>query len=73
MLYLFSAASSSGHTIRSIEVLLRAGPILGLAILLMIVWVISFLVYHIAGFFIHLLIIVALILFVVQLFAGKKR
>ena len=53
--------------------LLRAGPILGLAILLMIVWVISFLVYHIAGFFIHLLIIVALILFVVQLFAGKKR
>jgi uncharacterized protein DUF5670 len=54
------------------EVLVRAGPLLGLAFLLMIVWVISFVVYHVAGFFIHLLIIVALILFVVQLFSGRK-
>jgi hypothetical protein len=50
----------------------RVGPLLGLAILLMIVWVVSFLVYHIAGLLIHLVLILAVILLLLQLFTGRK-
>jgi hypothetical protein len=50
----------------------RAGPFLGLAILLMIVWVVSFLVYHIAGLLIHVLLLVAVIFLVIQLLSGRK-
>lgn len=51
---------------------MRAGPFLGLAILLMIVWVVSFLVYHIAGLLIHVLLLVAVIFLVIQLLSGRK-
>jgi len=54
------------------EVPVRVGPLLGLAILLMIVWVVSFLVYHIAGLLIHLVLILAVIFLLLQLFTGRK-
>jgi len=46
--------------------------LLGLAILLMIVWAVSFLVYHIAGLLIHVLLVLALIFFLLQLLGGRK-
>lgn len=41
---------------------------LTIAILLLFAWVGSFIVYHVAGFLIHLLLIFALIALVIQLF-----
>ena len=43
-----------------------------IAILLLFAWVGSFVVYHVAGFLIHLLLIFALIALVIQLFTGKR-
>lgn len=54
------------------EVTVRAGAFLGLAILLMIVWVVSFLVYHIAGLLIHLILVLAVIFLILQLVSGRK-
>lgn len=45
---------------------------LGIAVLLLFAWVGSFIVYHVAGFLIHLLLIFALIALVIQLFTGKR-
>jgi hypothetical protein len=55
------------------EVLVRAGAFLGLAILLMVVWVVSFFVYHIAGLLIHVLLVLALIFLILQLIGGRKH
>jgi hypothetical protein len=46
---------------------------LGLAILLMIVWVVSFLLFHIAGLLIHLLLVLAVIFLIIQLVSGRKN
>jgi hypothetical protein len=51
---------------------MRFGPFLGLAILLAIVWVAAFLVFHTAGFLIHLLLVFAVISLVLHLFTGAK-
>jgi len=51
----------------------RAGAFLGLAILLMVVWVVSFFVYHIAGLLIHVLLVLALIFLILQLIGGRKH
>jgi hypothetical protein len=40
---------------------------LGLAILLAMAWVFAFLFFHVVGFFIHILLILAVILFIVHL------
>ena len=40
---------------------MRFGPFLGLAVLLAILWASSFLVFHVVGFFIHILLILAVI------------
>jgi hypothetical protein len=45
---------------------------LTIAILLLFAWIGSFIVYHVAGFLIHLLLIFALIALVIQLFTGKR-
>ena len=45
---------------------------LAIAVLLLFAWVGSFVVYHVAGFLIHLLLIFALIALVIQLFTGKR-
>jgi Family of unknown function (DUF5670) len=43
-----------------------------LAILLLFAWIGSFVVYHVAGFLIHLLLVVAVISFVISLFTGRR-
>ncbi len=51
---------------------MRFGPFLGIALLLLIVWVCSFVLFHVASGLIHLLLLFAVILFVVHLFTGAK-
>ena len=51
---------------------MRFGPFLGVALVLFVLWVGGFLMFHIAGFFIHLLLIFAVIALVVHLFSGSK-
>ena len=51
---------------------MRFGPFLGIALLLFVLWIGGFLMFHIAGFFIHLLLIFAVIALVVHLFSGSK-
>lgn len=43
-----------------------------LGILLLFAWIGSFVVYHVAGFLIHLLLIVAIISLIVSLFTGRR-
>jgi Family of unknown function (DUF5670) len=50
----------------------RFGPFLGIALLLFVLWLGGFLMFHIAGFFIHLLLIFAVIALVIHLFSGSK-
>jgi Family of unknown function (DUF5670) len=50
----------------------RFGPFLGIALILFVLWIGGFLMFHIAGFFIHLLLIFAVIALVVHLFSGSK-
>jgi uncharacterized protein DUF5670 len=45
---------------------------LGLAILLLIIWIGSFILYHVAGFLIHLLLIFAVISLILHLFMPKR-
>jgi Family of unknown function (DUF5670) len=45
---------------------------LTIAVLLLFAWIGSFVVYHVAGFLIHLLLIFALIALVIQLFTGRR-
>jgi len=42
------------------------------AILLLAAWVLGFLVFHIAGWLIHILILVAVVLFLVRVIQGKN-
>ncbi|MGF7229965.1 lmo0937 family membrane protein [Arachidicoccus sp.] len=43
-----------------------------IGILLIIGWVFSFLLYHVTGFLIHLLLIVGVIIIIANLFGSKK-
>lgn len=43
-----------------------------IGIILIIGWVFGFVVYHVAGFLIHLLLIVGAIIIIANLFSGKK-
>ena len=52
---------------------MRFGPFLGLAILLVVLWAGGFVVFHIAGFLIHLLLIFAVISVIIHLFSGGAR
>ena len=51
---------------------MRFGPFLGLAILLLILWVGGFVFFHAAGFLIHVLLIFAVISLVAHFFTGAK-
>ncbi len=51
---------------------MRFGPFLGIALILFVLWIGGFLMFHIASFFIHLLLIFAVIALVVHLFSGSK-
>jgi len=50
----------------------RFGPFLGIALLLFVLWIGGFLMFHIAGFLIHLLLICAVIALVIHLARGSK-
>jgi hypothetical protein len=45
---------------------------LTIAVLLLFAWIGSFIVYHVAGFLIHLLLIFAVIALVIQVFTGRR-
>ena len=45
---------------------------LGIAVLLIFAWIGSFVMYHVAGFLIHLLLIFALISLLIHLFSGGR-
>jgi hypothetical protein len=45
---------------------------LAVAIILAILWIIFFFAVHVTGFFIHILIILAVISLIVHLFTGRK-
>ena len=51
---------------------MRFGPFLVIAILLLIIWLGGFLMFHIASALIHILLVLALLSFVVHLFTGSK-
>jgi hypothetical protein len=51
---------------------MRFGPFLIIALLLLLLWVGSFVVFHVTGGLIHLLLLFAVIAFVVHLFTGSR-
>jgi len=59
--------------LKRLEAVMRFGFFLALAIVLMFAWVGAFLVFHIAGALIHLLLLIALISLVIHLFKGGPR
>lgn len=58
-------------THKTVEGHVRAASLLGLAILLAFVWVVSFIIFHVAGWLIHILLLLALIFLLLQLFTGR--
>lgn len=46
--------------------------LIGLAVTLFIIWIISFVVLHVTGFLIHLLLIFAVIVIIVHFLRGKR-
>jgi hypothetical protein len=46
--------------------------LMGIAVVLLVLWLLGFLVFHIAGGLIHLVLILAVIMFVVKLLRGRK-
>jgi hypothetical protein len=57
---------------KSSEAIMRFGPFLILAILLAVLWAGGFVVFHTAGFLIHVLLILAVVSLVVHLFTGAR-
>ena len=51
---------------------MRMGPFLIVALLLMFMWAGGFLMFHVAGGLIHLLLLLAVISFVVHLVSGPR-
>ena len=45
---------------------------LALAIILVLLWVGGFLIFHIAAFALHILLIVAVVVFVIHLISGRR-
>jgi hypothetical protein len=51
---------------------MRFGPFLGIAILLMILWLGGFLMFHVASGLIHLLLLFAVISLIIHFVTGSK-
>ncbi len=51
---------------------MKVGPLLGIALLLVIVWIVSFVVFHIAGALIHIILFLAVLFLILQLLSGRK-
>ena len=45
---------------------------LWLAMVLVVLWILGWLVFHVAGGLIHLLLVIAVIVFLVNLFTGRR-
>jgi len=52
---------------------MRFGPFLGIAIVLLVLWIGGFLMFHVASGLVQLLLLFAIIAFVVHLFTGAVR
>lgn len=52
---------------------MRFGPFLAIALILIVVWICAFVLFHVASVLIHLLLLFALIAFVIHLVSGSKR
>jgi Family of unknown function (DUF5670) len=50
----------------------RFGPFLAFAVILMILWVGGFVLFHVAGFLIHVLVLLAFLSLVAHLFTGSR-
>lgn len=46
--------------------------LLWLAIILAIAWALGFVVFHVAGGLIHLLLVIALVVFIINLISGRR-
>jgi len=51
---------------------MRFGPFLGLALILFVFWIGGFVMFHVASFLIHLLLVFAVISLVIHFFTGSK-
>jgi hypothetical protein len=51
---------------------MRFGPFLGIALLLFVLWIGGFLVFHVTGALIHLLLLIAVISLFLHFFTGTK-
>ncbi len=51
---------------------MRFGPFLGIALLLFVLWIAGFLVFHVASALIHILLLIAIISLFLHLFTGAK-
>jgi hypothetical protein len=51
---------------------MRFGPFLAIALLLFILWIGGFVVFHVAGGLIHILLVIAVISLIVHLFTGAR-
>lgn len=51
---------------------MRLGPFLAIAILLFLLWIGGFVVFHVAGSLIHLLLLIAIVSLVVHFFTGSR-
>jgi hypothetical protein len=51
---------------------MRFGPFLAIALLLLVIWAGGFVFFHVAGFLIHILLILAVISLLVHLFMGPR-
>jgi Family of unknown function (DUF5670) len=71
--FVLNASTGKAVPIQSSEVrTMRFGPFMGLAILLLVLWACGFLMFHVAGGLIHLLLLFAVIALVVHLFTGAR-
>lgn len=48
------------------------GALWGFVVLLVVLWLLGFVVFHVAGFFIHLLLVLAVIVLVYNLIMGTR-
>jgi hypothetical protein len=51
---------------------MRFGPFLAIAVLLFIFWIGGFLVFHVAGALIHILLLIAIVSLFLHIFTGSK-
>jgi hypothetical protein len=62
----------SSNSLEGEVMTMRFGPFLGLALLLLVLWAGGFLMFHVAGALIHLLLLLAVISLVVHLFTSAR-